>query len=312
MRSPAWTGVSPTWSSAIGRAEHLVERRHPPQDLLDRAVDQRRVFSESFPLVLVIAEHAQAATDRRASRLGATRDEQARLVHDRVVLHRAAAHRRVRPHRDERVVRLVAEPRHRVVEVRLELGDRGHHALHHLSTPVAHDRVETHHPLRPRLEVTPAVLREAEEVGGVATRELRGERVHNLHLASISDRVEQLVDECPQRLLLGDDAARREAPGDERALLGMPRVVLGDHVVLFRRPHRAVAATADEDGRPPLYVHEVGVPGDADHPGLRIVVHRVVGAQVGKRLVHAVEVGVEALVEEIRCGVHGHRACVAR
>ena len=55
-------------------------------------------------------------------------------------------------------------------------------------------RVGAHEPLRPRLDVLPAVLGEPEEVGGEPRRQLGGEVVHHLELARVGDGVEQLVD----------------------------------------------------------------------------------------------------------------------
>ena len=172
---PRATGVSPMWSSAIAVRNIWLSGDTHRRISSTAPMDQRWILRELLPLVLVIAEHPQATADRGAGGLGAAGDEQTRLVHDRVIVHRAAAYRSVGPHRDERIVRLFPEPRHCLVEIRLELGDRGHDALQHLSTGVARDRVEAHHPLRPRLEVAPAVLWEPEQVGRVPARKLRGD-----------------------------------------------------------------------------------------------------------------------------------------
>ena len=184
----------------------------------------------------------------------------------------------------------------------------------HLAGRVARDRVDAHHPLGPRLEVAPAVLREAEQVGREAARELARRAASTTSISpSVGDGVEQLGRRSLRRNgLVARGALGREPAGHERALLGVPRVVLGDHVVLLGRPQRPVALAADEHLGPALDVDEVGVPGDADEPGRRVAVHRIVGPQPRERLVHAVEVGVEALVEQIRLRVHGHGACVAR
>ena len=58
--------------------EHVVERRHPADDLLDQAGHEGGVGGGRLPLVGVLGEDRQAAGDDGAGGLGAAGDEQAR------------------------------------------------------------------------------------------------------------------------------------------------------------------------------------------------------------------------------------------
>ena len=195
------------WSSRGDLPEHVVERRDPADDLLDEAGHERRVGGRGLPLVGVLGEDGQAAGDDGARGLGAAGDEEPRLVHHR---HRVVA--RLGPHRDEVVHRAALALGGDLLEQRVELHDRRHHP--HGRLGVAEHRVGAHEPLRPRLDVLPAVLGEPEQVGGEPRRQLGGQAVHHLDLAGVGHRVEQLVDPA----LRGTASSCRTARGVNRRL----------------------------------------------------------------------------------------------
>ena len=138
-----------------------------------------------------------------------------------------------RPGGDEVVGGAAAALAGDLLEERVELHDGAHHA--HERVLVAGDGVRAHEPLRPGLDVLPAVLREAEEVGREPRRELGGEVVHHLQPALIGDGVDQLVDPGLEEGLVLLHGTGREPPAHQASLLQVLGIVEGDHVRLVER-----------------------------------------------------------------------------
>ena len=87
---------------------------------------------------------------------------------------------------------------------------------------------------------------------------------------------------------------------DEHPLRTVPRIVLGDHVRLRRRPDRSVSLTGQEDGGAPLDVHEIGVARDAPQAVARVAVHRLVRPHPAPHVVWVapVQLGIEQVGDD--------------
>ena len=191
----------------------------------------------------------QPACDDGARRLRTARDEQARLLHHDRLLDRAAAEldRWPRSTRD----RPAACARRSSASGPSRLANSMIAAAHvHHQRLVVEDAVDAHQPLRPRPHLGPVLVAEAEQVRGEPRRERRGEVVDDLELAASDERVDEIVDDASDHRFESLHRLRREPPGDERALLVVRGIVLGDHVLFLRRDPRAVA-TASSRTRPP-------------------------------------------------------------
>ena len=145
------------------RALEAEHRGRPADDLVDRRLGPFTL--EELPLVRVVAERAQCPGDHRAGGLGAAADEQAGLVHDRLGVEGAAIDLGVGPDRYQvggLVHRAALGCRGHLDQLAVELHDRGHHVHGDLGVG---DAVEAHEPLRPALDVGPARLVPAEQLG---------------------------------------------------------------------------------------------------------------------------------------------------
>ena len=118
-------------------------------------------------------------------------------------------------------------------------------------------------------------------------------------------RVDQPVHDPDQQRFEVPHPLRGEPARDQPAVLGVDRVVEGDHVRFVRRVEGAVPQPRDEDVVATLHVHHIGMVGDGPQPVLLVAGQRPGLAQAAERLVHAVEVHVELGVQQI--GDLGHR-----
>ena len=144
------------------------------------------------------------------------------------------------------------------------------------------------------------LLAEAEEVRRQPRRERCRKVVDDLELAVVDETVDEVVNGCIDRALEPLHRLRREPARDERALLVVRRIVLGDHVLFLRRDARPVATAAREDVGAPFDVDQRGVLHDRPQLVLLVAPHRTFGTHGAERVVHAVDIGVEVDVEQIR------------
>ena len=79
------------------------------------------------------------------------------------------------------------------------------------------------------------LLAEAEQACGHPRREGRRKVVDDFHLAPVDERVDEIGDDGVDLRFEALYRLRGEAPGDERTLVVVRRVVLGDHVLFLRR-----------------------------------------------------------------------------
>ncbi len=110
-----------------GDARHVLDRRHPPQHLFDRRVEQRTIVEQRFPTLTLGQQLVHAATDHMAGGLVAADEDQQRLDHDLFVIEPVAVDLRGREHGHEIVGRLLSPSGDDLDRVLVVAGRRRHH-----------------------------------------------------------------------------------------------------------------------------------------------------------------------------------------
>ena len=186
-RSPSATRVPAMSASRVAVRNKLLSGVTQRMSSSTAAGDQRRIGRHRFPVVGMLREFDEPARDDSARRLRAAGDEQAGLLHDDLVAHRAAVELARSPRSPNRSSALA--PR------RCSTSGSST-ALNSVMAPImsmslswsVSDRVDAHQPLRPTPHRLPLIVAEAEKVRGELGGERRREFVDEFHLAAFGDR----------------------------------------------------------------------------------------------------------------------------
>ena len=189
-------------------------------------------------------------------------------------------------------------------EHRVELRDGAHHV--HELVLVGGDRVDAHQPLRPTPHRLPLIVAEAEKVRGELGGERRREFVDEFHLAAFGDRLEEFVDHRLDHRFEALHRLGREAPSDERTLVVVRGIVLGDHVLFVHRDARAVGPQAREHLRVALDLDDRRMVDDGPEGVGFVAPDGPLSAHGAERVVHAGDVAVELGREQIRGSEEDH------
>ena len=211
---------------------------HPADELLDPGGAQDRgVVDELLPLVGLAGELEAHRADDGAGRLGAAVEHEERLLDDLVLVHRAdrpvgILDLGVRPHRDQVVGGILAPRREHLHASRPRT--RGPRPCSRRWSPTNRRRpwywppdsiVTSDHSWHFGARARVVAEHLADDRGGQRRREV----LDDLALAPLDDPVDELGHDAAHVVLVVLHRTRREAAGDEPALVLVERVVVVDH-----------------------------------------------------------------------------------
>ena len=275
-------------------AAHVLDRRHPTQQLLDGDREPVRVGRQRRQLVGPFEQGQHAAAQHVARRLVAADQDQERLVHDGLVVEAVAVDLGLAQLGDEVVARVGPavgdDAELQLAEAEHGLGPR----LRLLGRRV--ERGGAEQVVGPMEQIVVGVGVEPEQLGDHHERQRGGHVPHEVARPGFADAVDDEAAVPRDRALHLGDAPRREPAVDQRAPLVVLGVVHGDHHGQVRAvwPGRAVAA---ERRRVLLDREHVVVARDPPDPGRLVVVDGCLPAHPGPDLVGIV--GVPVPVEQV-------------